>query len=681
MAAQPSSAEALALLRNTGPDGRVDQVGYEADRIVMQHQVVGGVDVDAVVRDMLASPAFRDAQGRIQAAPLVDAIGSRLSAPDQRNFDAALDKAGVDQGLLDKAQDALSHIGKQIGRGISEADRRASDFLADTRQSFDTKAVDADAPAWARTAARVGSQALGEFQEQYGFQKGALTHAYQAVEDAVDTVALAKRFATDEHFRGVVVGAAKMYAAATLDDPGKPYNDIKKAASGALDNWQEGLKTARAEGKEQQYLGETQGGVGFEAAMLLIPVAKLGKVGKVAGALEKGGAEGLSEAADIVGDAARAMEKGGQAARMADGALDSLVSAFRAQGGKLDDFVQATKAAGHLDDLLASGKLAPKEITTLARRDPDAFGKVSFDQAWEASLKNIGPVAKLSQRQTGDIAEAVITRDLMKQGYTDIVSIQNNSGWGVDVLGRNPLTKELEFVEVKGSRMDQARAQSGDPQEKVRNWLENAAEAGGHWAKHNMEPGMKRVAMELADEISTNGGQINARWAQVNLSNDANTGELLFHKTVEPWLSPAQRIQQPGMTPRRGGQRASPDDPNPQADIGPRTQGPTDDPDFNDVWFALHSHNEVAIQDALKRMMKTPEAESIMEQGRTELEAKDLQQAQTLAMQAEMNPDIAVDPEVERRRGPVMVMTLVNRHGPQGGPPGDIGGGGGDGGG
>jgi hypothetical protein len=103
---------------------------------------------------------------------------------------------------------------------------------------------------------------------------------------------------------------------------------------------------------------------------------------------------------------------------------------------------------------------------------------------------------------------------------------------------------------------------------------------------------------------------------------------------------------------------------------------PTDDPPFNDVFFALHSHNEVAIQDALKRMMNTPEAHAIQEQGRTALEAKQQQEVQAMVQAAELNPELAVAmaPKVEAKRGPVMVMSLLRPSGLQGS---DMGGGGG----
>lgn len=670
-----SSAEALALLRNTGPGGHVDPLGYEADRLVMEHQMVGGVDADAIVRDMLQSPAYRDASGRVQPGPLVEAIGARLSQADRGNFDQALDKAGVDQGLLDRAGDALSRAGSQISEGIATAEGRVSDALANSRRQVGVLADDPNTPSWLRGGAAAGERVLGSLQEKYGIQKGSLEQAGDAIVGVVDTAKLGYRFATDESFRGVVVSAAKMYAAATVEDPSKPYDDARKIAVGALNDWEKGLKEATAQGKAREYLGGTGGAVGFEAAMLIIPATKLGKVGKIAQALDRTTPDGLEAAAEIAGDASRAASKGGPAGRLAGEALDDLVDAFRQRGGRLNDFVQAAHAAGHLDDLLAHGKLAPKELTTLATRNPETFANVPFDSAWEASLKNLGPVAQMHPKMRyGDLAEAIITRDLIQQGYTDIRSIQNNSGWGVDISGRNPGARELEFFEVKSSIQGNAKSQTGDPEKIITDWLEKAAAGDRHWAPHNMEPGMAEVAESLRKEIQRNNGQLTAHWAKVNLSNDPKTGELLIDKSVERWLPPQQRPK-----PGKDGPDA-PDDP--QASIGPRT-GPTGDPAFDEVFFALHSHNERAIENALKRMMATPEALAIQEEGRNALEAMQQQETQAMVQAAELNPELAMAlaPEVEARRGPVLSLLHPRQpNSPDGGPDGGGDGGGGGGG-
>lgn len=656
---QTSAAHALALLRNTGADGQVDVLGYEADRLVMLNQVVGGVDTQAVVADMLQSPAWRDASGNVQTAPLIQAIGARLSDADRGNFKQDLDKAGIDQGVLDRAGQALAHAGSQVQQSVASAQAQLSEALASARRQ-----LGAD-PASSLQAA--GSKVVEAVQERYGAQRGALSQAGDAVVDVVDTVKLGYRFATDESFRGVVIGAAKVYAAATLEDPSKPFNDVRTAALGAIDNWQKGAAAAAAQGREAEYHGKGEGVVAFEAAMLLMPAAKLGKLSKLANALDRSSPDGAAALGEFAGDALGGIGKGGMAGKLSAEGLDLVMDAYRQQGGRLNAFVQAARAAGHLDELLEHGKLAPKELTTLATRNPDAFANVPFETAWDASLKNLGPVAAMSPKMRyGDLGEAIIIRDLLRQGYTDLHSIQNNSGWGVDIAGRNPVTGGLEFVEVKASIHGRARGQSGDPEAVIMRWLEKAETGQRHWAPHNMEPGMALVASELLQEIKETGG-ITAQWARVNLSNDASSGALVIDKHMEPWLPPQRRP-----APNNNGLETPPE---PQAGITPAS-GARGDPAVNDVLIALHSHNELAIDAALKRLMATPEALAVQEQGRNALAAMEASAAQSVAQTVELAPELVAATEAPARRGPV--LSLLHPRPPEGGA--DDGGGDGGGG-
>ena len=659
---QTTGAHALALLRNTGADGQVDVLGYEADRLVMLNQVVGGVDTQAVVADMLQSPAWRDASGNVQTAPLIQAIGARLSDADRGNFKQDLDKAGIDQGVVDRAGQALAHAGSQIQQSVASAQAQLSDAMASARRQ-----LGAD-PASSLHA--VGSKVVEAVQERYGAQRGAVSQAGDAVVDAVDTIKLGYRFATDESFRGVLIGAAKVYAAATLEDPSKPFNDVRTAALGAIDNWQKGAAAAAAQGREAEYHGKGEGVAAFEAAMLLMPAAKLGKLSRLATALDRSTPDGAAALGEFAGDALGGIGKGGVAGRLSAEGLDLVMDAYRQQGGRLNAFVQAARTAGHLDELLEHGKLAPKELTTLATRNPEVFANVPFETAWDASLKNLGPVAAMSPKMRyGDLGEAIITRDLQRQGYTDLYSIQNNSGWGVDIAGRNPATGGLEFVEVKASTHGRARGQSGDPGGMITRWLEKAEKGAGHWAPHNMEPGMAQVARGMLDEIDGKEGRLITHWARVNLSNDTSTGALIIDKNMEPWLPPQLRP-----AANKNGLETPPE---PQAGITPPV-GKWGDPAVNDVLFALHSHDELAVDAALKRLMATPEARTVQEQGRHALAAMEATATQAVAQTTELAPDLAVVAEVEVRRGPV--LSLLHPRLPEGGAHSE-GSGGGDGGG
>lgn len=109
-------------------------------------------------------------------------------------------------------------------------------------------------------------------------------------------------------------------------------------------------------------------------------------------------------------------------------------------------------------------------------------------------------------------------------------------------------------------------------------------------------------------------------------------------------------------------------------------RSPSGDPAFDEVFFALQSHNELALEQAISRMMASPAALAMQRQAREMLEATQLEQAQALAQAAELNPELAMAAaaELDTRRSPVRVMTLTDPR-MQGGPMYD--GGGGDGGG
>ena len=112
----------------------------------------------------------------------------------------------------------------------------------------------------------------------------------------------------------------------------------------------------------------------------------------------------------------------------------------------------------------------------------------------------------------------------------------------------------------------------------------------------------------------------------------------------------------------------------------PGQRSPSGDPTFDEVFYALQSHDERALEQAISRMMASPAALAMQEQAREMLEATQLEQAQALAQAAELNPELAMAAaaELDTRRSPVRVMTLTDPR-MQGGPMYD--GGGGDGGG
>lgn len=87
----------------------------------------------------------------------------------------------------------------------------------------------------------------------------------------------------------------------------------------------------------------------------------------------------------------------------------------------------------------------------------------------------------VSTKAKGDIGEAKVVENLKAQGYTDVVQVQNNSGHGVDVIARNPLTGEVKCVEVKANTSRLSEAQQRGGEEFVNDRLQRAVDGNGHY--------------------------------------------------------------------------------------------------------------------------------------------------------------------------------------------------------
>ncbi|MGO4288973.1 hypothetical protein [Chitinophaga sp. RAB17] len=72
--------------------------------------------------------------------------------------------------------------------------------------------------------------------------------------------------------------------------------------------------------------------------------------------------------------------------------------------------------------------------------------------------------APLRNSAIGDIGEAAVVDRLIADGYTEILQVQNNSGHGVDIIGRNPTNGHVKAIEVKAntSRLSEAQQQGGE---------------------------------------------------------------------------------------------------------------------------------------------------------------------------------------------------------------------------
>lgn len=557
--------DAAALIAATDREGRIDPLAYEAQRLILQNQRLGTVDANALVRDLQLSPAFE----RFDRDSFLRAIDARLDSPAaQERFAEALDTANITDGFLERKGEQLAEVvGEAYGyaRGkVAWADEYLTKQMSWSYQRAGEVENDPNATELQRRSAGLARDVVGKAQELYGESSGGIVHSLDTLKGFVDLGEMGYRFTTDENYRDLLISTAKLYAAQTLDDPSKPVRDLRNAATQALENWEQEYKQAKAEGRERQFLGETEGAIGVELAATLIPVSKLGKFGKVANALDAATPDALDEVAQLTGDANRALRRAegeaptphpgetvaeasarsARAAEAAEGVLRAEIRLFRDEG-KLDQLIEAAHRTGNVEGLLRSGELSPKELAEVLKRDATVFdGNVKYLDAVSISTKGVD-LSTLTTKQLGDIGEALHTYDLVKAGHTDIVSIKNASGHGIDVVSRDP-TGKLQFDEVKASATGQAKGQHGDPVDFVASRLDRAINQQGHWAERNTLPGMDETARGLRSEIGDEFGrvtEVNAKWVQMNLSRSPSSTKIDVDKNVEDWVKPEIKKQ------------------------------------------------------------------------------------------------------------------------------------------
>ncbi|AVQ07835.1 TPA: hypothetical protein HH295_07070 [Xanthomonas vasicola pv. zeae] len=574
-----NSADLAALVMATDANGQVDLTALEAHRLILNNQTIQGLDAQGLVNSITRSPACADPQGREAVGTLIDAISKRLLPADAMRFDRALDTANVNESWAERNFEryvqepvvAAWEDAKARGNSaLNSADAQISDNLAQSRRWAQEVRDNPQNSYLERAAGAVSAELAGNGQDSYGAMKGATSHGLSMLGDTVDLAKFAYEFRTDENFRNLVMGAASVYANQAVDDPGKVPRDIKNAAIGAWNEWEKGFEQATREGKEQEYLGQAKGAAAIEIIATFVPASKLTKLGKVAkiadgvedlaadAGLVAGRAEGHvagelgEELLKLAHDARQLQGKGGLEAKGADLMFHGLAGVKRSQG-ELGELVEGLRKSGHLDGLLDSGALTPKELGYLARQDVRMFnGSVSFEQA---VTKSVGrrELSALTRGETGDIGEAIVAHKLAREGCTDLVPIQNNSGHGNDLAGFNPKTERWEVIEVKASVIGAAKDQVGDPQHLITARLERAIEGRGHWDARNMwEQDAKATAERLMDnhfDEATRRLDIDSKWARVNLEKDPATGHIRGETQIERWQTPAERALERSNSP------------------------------------------------------------------------------------------------------------------------------------
>ena len=553
------SAELAALAKATDANGNVDLTAFEAQRFIYRHESIDGLDANALVRDLTGSAAYASQEGKEQMQPLLDAIAGRLPPDQALRFAEALDKSNVTDTLLERRLEVFSENMERQWNSFKESfgqvDASISDALADGKRWAERMRDNPDNSYLERAAGSLTTGGAEKAQELYGQAKGASTHGVAMLGEVVDLAEFAARFTTDRDFRNLIIGAGLVYASETYRDPSKPVDDVRNVAVGAWNEWQKGLKEAQAQGKEQEYLGEAQGAVGIELLAAIVPATKLAKLGKIANAVDdvtpdaagQTGRRAAGEATELLDElvaSARKAQKGEKWESDSADIMFSGIAGVKRSQGELRELVDDMRAKGQLDGLLGSGALNLRELNYLARQDVSVFdGSVPFDKALE---KWVGDrkLSELTDPMVGDMGEAIVAHKLARQGYRDLVPIQNNSGHGNDLAGINPETGRWEVLEVKASVQGIARKQGGNPDDIIVDRLDKAVQADGLWAPKNMweeQAAMtaRRLLNETQDQI-TGKLDIDAKWARVNIERDAD-GRIHAEPDIEKWKTPEER--------------------------------------------------------------------------------------------------------------------------------------------
>jgi hypothetical protein len=523
-----------ALLAAVDEQGNVDQVVFEAHRLILHNQHGGSLNSDGLMRAVHQSPLYSTSD----RYRLIQTIDENLDTPlDRQRFSQSMDKSY----LLNEAGHEIRLAYDAVKNRVVRGDQAASEDMATARQWAQGVANDPQRGMFMRGVGAGASTAVGTAQSEYGKAKGVLSDAASAITGVVDLGQMAWRLGTDENYRDALANLASTYANEIKNDPAKPVRDLYHSGQDALDTWQAGFAQAKAAGREQEYIGHAQGVAGMEILLAVVPASKAGKFGEVARILDHAPIRSTEQAIEVLAKASVLQHEGGDAAQGAEAIIRATVRDARVHGD-LAMVLEAAKRTDTVNGLLRSGELTPRELGNVAKLDHTVFKSatsisgsdgVTFLEAMQASEKG-ADLSLLKSRQLGDIGEAIHTYDMVKEGYTDITAIKNHSGHGIDFVGRNQ-AGELEFHEVKTSAVGRAKTQRGDPEDFIESRLRKAIAAQRHWDPKNTLLGLNETALHLQNEIKESGGQIHAKWVQLNVSHRPGSPKLHVEKTIEEW--------------------------------------------------------------------------------------------------------------------------------------------------
>ncbi len=147
----------------------------------------------------------------------------------------------------------------------------------------------------------------------------------------------------------------------------------------------------------------------------------------------------------------------------------------------------------------------------------------------------------------GKCGEWQARRDLEDQGY-DVISVQNKSGHGIDVAGRNPKTGEVRVLEVKTTQTDVAPPLTGAGKSMggerfTESRLGQALGEKGHWQN---QPEVKANTEKLGEwlkDAKRRGANVNYEKYDVFVDDPDKGCIKRKDSKSSPWEAPADKAQ------------------------------------------------------------------------------------------------------------------------------------------
>lgn len=195
---------------------------------------------------------------------------------------------------------------------------------------------------------------------------------------------------------------------------------------------------------------------------------------------------------------------------------------------KLEEWIAAVRK--ELDKLLGKDKPAP------AKAEPKAEPKPKEEPKPDTQVKNKRTAEK------GKCGEWLAKNDLRDQGFDEILEVQNKSGHGVDVIGRNSQTGEVKVLEVKTTETDRAPPLSKDQREMggeryTKDRLGKAAGGVGHYKNSPEAIANGRKAQGWLKKAADLGAKVTHEKYDVFIE-DPDLGCIKKKAKGSPWLKP-----------------------------------------------------------------------------------------------------------------------------------------------